>query len=203
MYEQMQDNYEVVGIDEPSYRQLKRKADRNLERALAFEEAMFNWRSRHLILILTLTYKDEYRNIVTLNDLQRDRDTLFNNMRMNSFLRKINGYIWKIEEGGEGGGLHMHVVIFYDRADHADIYIAKGIGDYWSEILTSKRGDYWNSNADKEKYRYVATGQIDRHDIVKRSALRSVLEYMAKTDQHVSSRTNPHCRMFGTSQVPT
>lgn len=202
MYEHMQGGYEAEHINKQYEKHLQRKACRNLERALALEEAMFNWCSRHLILILTLNYKDEYRSIIALDDIQRHRDTFLNNFRTNKLLQPINAYIWKIEEGDGGGGLHMHVVLFYDRAHHADIKIAKDIGEYWESMVTSGIGFYRNSNADKDKYRYIATGQIDRRDLVKRNALRDVLKYMAKCDQRVMSRVNPHCRMFGTSQIP-
>ncbi len=182
----------------------RRKADRNAARVMQFEQAMFDSRSRYLILVLTLGYKPERQHEVTLDLLREHRDRLFNNRRCNELLQSINGYVWKIEEGNNSGGLHMHVVIFYAGDHRADIFIAKCIGEYWINVVTQGMGDYWNSNGDKDRHAQfghgIGTGQIDRHDKAKREALRQKLRYLAKDDQHVETRTNPHSRMFGTSQ---
>lgn len=181
-------------------------ANRNLASALELEAAMFNHRSRYLILYLTLSYRPEYKNYLSLEDIQRDRDHLLNNRRSNTLLQGIKGYVWKIEEGGAGGGLHMHLLIFYSGECHADVYYAREIGEYWTNVITQGRGCYWNSNDNKEGYaRYgfgVGIGQINRHDDAKRQALRQILAYLAKEEQQVRSKTTPHDRLFGRSQYP-
>lgn len=207
MNKRMQDNLYSPFYNVTVTKTQQRKTVRNQDRALALEEAMFDWKSRHLILILTLSYKEEWRPFINLEQLQRDRDTFLNNARYNTLLQGINGYIWKIEEGEHLGGLHMHMVIFYDGTHRADIYTAKLIGEYWENVVTRGRGDYWNSNADKDKFERGlwgnCTGQIDRSDLVKRESLRTYLrQYIAKDDQHVSTRTNLHTRTFGSSQFP-
>lgn len=99
------------------------------------------------------------------------------------------------------------MVIFYSGDHRADVRIAQCIGEYWVKIVTQGMGDYWNSNAQKDRHAQfghgIGTGQIDRHDHVKREALRQNLLYLAKNDQHVEARTNPHYHTFGTSQFPT
>ena len=182
------------------------KADRNATRALQLEASMFNWRSRHLILVLTLTYKPEWMSTVTLDMLRHHRDQLLNNRRSNQLLDGIKGYVWKIEEGNGSGGLHLHIVIFYSGDHRADIHIARCIGEYWVIIITQGRGKYRNSNADKEKHvaygHGIGTGQIDRNDLQKRSALQKNLLYLAKNEQHVLTAVHPRLRLFGTSQLP-
>ena len=152
-------------------------------------------------------YKEEWRNTITLDLLREHRDHLLNNRRCNELLQGINGYVWKIEEGQNSGGLHLHVVIFCAGEHRNDIQIAQFIGEYWAKIVTQGMGDYWNSNAQKDWHaqngRGIGTGQIDRYDHAKREALQQNLRYLAKDDQHVLTRTNPHCRTFGTSQLPT
>ena len=168
---------------------------------------MYDWRSRHLILVLTLSYKPAFRHLVTLDLLRQHRDHLLNNRRCNELLRGIKGYEWTIEEGTNSGGLHLHVIIFYDGKHRADVHIAKSFGEYWVNTVTKGMGDYWNSNAHKEwhaQYGHgIGTGQIDRNDTVKREALRQNLLYLAKDEQHVSTGKNSHLRMFGTSQIPS
>lgn len=186
---------------------LQRKSDRNAARALQFEEAMFNHRSRYLILVLTLSYQQQWRNTITLDTIRQHRDNLLNNRRCNQLLEGINGYIWKIEEGQNSGGLHLHVVIFYDGECRADIYFAQLIGEYWVNVITQGKGAYWNSNAQKDCHAShghgIGTGQIDRHNDARRTALRQNLLYLAKNDQQASNCMNPHFHMFGTSQFPT
>lgn len=182
----------------------ERKAERNAAKVMQFEQAMFDSRSRHLVLVLTLNYKPEYRHIVTFDMIREHRNRFLNNRRCNQLLQEINGYVWKIEEGQNSGGLHLHVVFFYDGKHRADIFIAQRIGEYWANDVTQGMGDYRNSNAGKdwhERYGHgVGTGQIDRKNEAKREALRQNLLYLAKDDQHVSTRLNPHERTFGTSQ---
>jgi hypothetical protein len=184
---------------------LKRKAARNLARAMKLEQSMYDYRSRYLILVITLSYKPEWQHLITLDTLRKHRNYLLNNRRCNELLQGINGYVWKIEEGQNSGGLHLHVVIFYDGDHRADVYITQRIGDYWSNVVTEGMGTYWNSNADKDMHQLyghgIGTGQIDRFNSNKREALRKNLSYLAKNDQHVTGRY-PHYRMFGTSHLP-
>jgi hypothetical protein len=157
-------------------------------------------------VLSALSYREEWRHAITLDTLRQHRDHLLNNRRCNELLQGIDGYVWKIEEGQNSGGLHLHVLIFYDGARRGDVVIAQAIGDYWVSVVTGGRGAYWNSNADKEWHaRYghgIGTGQIDRFQDEKRESLRKNLRYLAKNDQHVTTRKNPHCRTFGTSQLP-
>lgn len=184
----------------------ERQAQRNLVRAIEFEQAMFERRSRYLILVLTLNYKEPYRNQITLETIRYHRDRLLNNRRCNLLLSDIEGYVWKIEEGENSGGLHLHLVLFYSGKHRGGVMIAKDIGEYWVNVVTQGIGNYWNSNADWERHERfghgVGTGQIDRNDHAKREALRANLAYLAKDDQHVTSKASPHERMFGTSQIP-
>ena len=200
-------NHNFIANQDQWQKVQERKADRNAARAMQFEQAMFDSRSRYLILVLTLGYKPERQREVTLDLLQEHRNRLLNNKRCNELLQGINGYVWKIEEGYNSGGLHFHVVIFYSGDHRADILFAKRIGEYWVDVVTQGMGAYWNSNAAKDAHAEfghgIGTGQINRNDDTKREALRQNLRYLAKDDQHVETRTSPHCRTFGTSQFPT
>ena len=197
----------IANLNQDQLQKLQqRKADRNAARAMQFEQAMFDSRSRYLILVLTLGYRPERRHEITLDLLREHRNRLFNNRRCNELLQCINGHVWKIEEGQNSGGLHFHVVIFYSGDHRADILIAKRIGEYWVDVVTQGMGAYWNSNAAKDAHAEfghgIGTGPINRNDDTKREALRQNLRYLAKDDQHVETRTNRHSRMFGTSQSP-
>lgn len=180
-------------------------AQRRYEVGYHFMNAMLEHQSRYLMVILTLNYSEECRHRMTLDDLRRDRDHLFRNMRNNDLLKGINGYIWAIEEGETSGGLHLHLILFYDRDFKGDIAIGNAIGKYWEDIIAPGRGAFWNSSwdkADNARRWGDATGQLNRHDWSKRLSLCLVIGYFAKDAQRVSSRNNPHIRMFGTSGSP-
>ena len=195
-------NQDINVVEQAKLRRtLCRRQQRNSESALQFEQIMFERASRHLVLSLTFTYKDAWRPFITLDNMRRDRDAFLNNIPFNELLRDINGYIWKIEEGGRGGGIHMHVIIFYDGRRRGDIFISGQFKCYWEEVITGGRGHCDIGNIGKHKYDSAwgnFTGQIDAGDEFKREALREHLcGYMAKTTQNVTSRDNRYTQLFG------
>lgn len=180
-----------------------RLTNRLEKRAIALEERMFEKRSRYLILFVTLTYKPEYRNDITIDDLRRHRDRLLKNAKCNALLKGIEAYIWKIEEGRQSG-LHIHLLIFYSGDRRADVYLAKRIGEYWEDVVTRGIGAYWNSNADKARYQErgqaVGVGQVDRGNAGCRDGIRAIIRYMAQPGQAVSGLPR-HGRSFGMSEM--
>lgn len=183
-----------------------RKSELHLSRALQLDKAMFDQQSRHLVLVLTLGYRQEHHPYVTPEILQKHRNQLLNNRRCNELLQGINAYVWKIEEGAYSGGLHLHVLFYYSGDHRADVFISQLIGQYWVNVVTQGIGTYWNSNADKDRHAQfghgIGTGQINRNDEAKREALRKNLAYLAKDSQCITNKPNPHYRTFGTSQFP-
>ncbi|CAN7504584.1 inovirus-type Gp2 protein [Cupriavidus necator] len=195
-------------VESPSFkkrlRARERNAERNEKKGLAIEQKVFEAKSRQLVLMLHFGYQEQYREQITLDEIQAHRKKFFNNRRMNTLLQGIVDYIWKLEEGDESG-LHLHVLLFYKAADSCrDVYIAKQIGEYWVK-LTGGKGQYWNSNADKlfhAKYGHgVGTGEIDWNDEPKRRALRQNIRYMTKAEQFLKVKYESGCHLFGTSEV--
>ncbi|MBJ9696359.1 inovirus-type Gp2 protein [Burkholderia cenocepacia] len=182
----------------------KRNAARNEAKGLAIEQKVFENKSRQLVLMLHFGYQRKHRSAMTFDDIQKHRKKFFNNCRTNKLLRGIVDYIWKLEEGDESG-LHLHVLIFYTAESCRDVYIAQQLGEYWNDIATEGKGQYWNSNAHKafhEKYGHgVGTGEINWDDDAKREALRENIRYMTKADQFLKMKYGEHSRLFGTSQV--
>lgn len=201
-------------LDENGYREnsdceeeLKRhkavqtRVRRNIRRGLDFEEKMFADRSRYLVLFLTLNYKIRHRDHVTLETIQHHRDIFLRHLGEypNLLLQAVKGCIWKLEEGGKSGGLHLHFLIFYSAERKADVMVARAIGDYWVNEVTGGRGEYWNSNADKDKLNRwgVGIGQVNRHDYSKRESLRAfIANYMTKANQIPRDRTEDD-KLFG------
>lgn len=178
------------------------RSRRNRRAGLEFEERMFSRRSRYLMLFLTLNYKLQYRDDVTLGTIQRHRDRFLDYMESDDhpLLGEICGLIWKLEEGQRSGGLHLHFLIFYSGKRRGDVLIARQIGEYWSDRITRGWGNYRNSNAEKDRLNYrwgVGIGQVNRDRDLKRDSLQLFIEnYMAKSNQVPSARTKDD-KLFG------
>jgi hypothetical protein len=176
---------------------------RNRQKGVEFEQRMFARRSRYLVLFLTLNYKPQYRDDITLGTIQRHRDRFFDYMESDDhpLLGEICGLIWKLEEGQYSGGLHLHLVVFYSGKRRGDVMIARQIGEYWSDTITRGWGAYRNSNADKDRLEYrwgVGIGQVNRHRDSKRDSLQLFIEnYMTKSNQVPRARTKDD-KLFGT-----
>ncbi|KVR14092.1 hypothetical protein WK11_29130 [Burkholderia ubonensis] len=183
---------------------------RNVENVLSLEEAMFSeetGKSRWLVLSLTLRYQSKFRRWITPEIVQQHRDRFFRARRCNKLMSGIKNYVWAIEQG-EDTGLHLHVILFYSADHNRDEFIAQQIGEYWVDVVTEGKGDYWNGNADwlkksYEKKRGVGVGQINWKDDPKRKALRENLAYLAKAEQYLMLKDAENIHAFGTGRVPT
>lgn len=184
-------------LDTSRRRATQRRVSRNRERGLKFERDMFNRRSRYLVLFLTVGYKERYRHDVSLITMQKHRDRFIRRMRSNPLLQ---GCLWRLEEGGQGGGLHLHFLIFHSAVCKADILAAKRLGDQWVEDVTWGWGAYWNSNARREHYQWRwgdGLGQVNRMDGSKRESLQAVIsDYFAKDTQVPDDRSKDD-KLFG------
>ncbi|HDR9063685.1 TPA: inovirus-type Gp2 protein [Burkholderia vietnamiensis] len=185
-------------------------AEKNRTNVLALEEAMFSdevGRSRWLLLSLTLRYKPQFRRWITPEVIQQHRERLFAARRFNTLMSGIKNYVWVIEQG-EGTGLHLHVILFYSAEHNHDEHIAKQIGEYWANVVTEGKGDYWNSNRAQLKKSYekrghgTGVGQINWNDTKKREALRRNLAYLAKSEQYLMIKGAERIRTFDMGQIP-
>ncbi len=160
---------------------------------------MFDRSSRYLVLFLTLNYRDPYRQEASLVTIQRHRDQFIRSMEFNPLLKGIQGFIWHLEEGGRSSGLHLHLLIFYSAQRKSDVIVARDIGEYWVNVVTRGHGNYWNSNANKDKLNRwgVGIGQVNRRDHSKRESLQAfIANYMAKSNQIPKDRTEDD-KLFG------
>jgi len=182
-------------------------ADRNATKVLTFGDAMFEAKSRWLVLDLTLSYQAKFRRWITVEQVQRHRKRFFVARRFNELMSGIRSYVWGMEQD-EKGGLHLHVILFYSSESNHDEFIAQQICEYWDSVVTEGKGEAWNSNRAWLKRRYrmhghgVGIGQIDRTDTEKREALRKNLLYLAKAEQYLLSRSTERIRTFDMGRVP-
>ncbi|QNB06828.1 hypothetical protein G5S34_08630 [Herbaspirillum frisingense] len=178
--------------DDSRTRMLKKlRFYRRQEQGLDFEEKMFRERKSYRTLFLTVGLKPDHREDVTLPTMQRYRKRFFRHIReagpRDELLYGVQGILWKFEEGGRSGGLHLHLVIFYEAGRSGDVSICRALGEYWVDRITHGWGGYRNSNATKHDHKHrwgIAVGQIGRDHHEMRDSLRKVIGvYMAKTMQ--------------------
>lgn len=193
----------------PKFRRKLREHERSVRRreakALMWEKKLFEWRSRHLIIPLTLEYRPQFREQVTPELIQEHLQHLLGNKRSNALLSGIKHYVWRIEEGDKTG-LHVHLLIAYRGDSHQDMSISRSICDYWETVVTEGMG-YARSSSMYKGSRTLRTygacaGQIDHHEYEKRQLLRGSLRYLVKSDQFLKRKAGRKFRTFGMSQPP-
>lgn len=136
---------------------------------------------------------------IALEEVQKDREHLFANMKGKpSLFKHLVGYVWRIEYGREAG-YHLHVLFFFDGAYvQKHEHIAQEIGCYWRDVITQGRSYFENCNRKKSKYGDDwALGQIDHWDAAKREKLRKAMQYFCKTSQLVQVVPYRGCNLFG------
>jgi hypothetical protein len=82
-------------------------------------------------------------------------------------------------EYGKERQWHIHWVIILDAAKHqCDVSLTKQLGEHWKTTITGGQGHYWNCNANKRWYKYLAIGKVDVNSETFRTGLRFMLAYV-------------------------
>lgn len=130
------------------------------------------------------------------------------NMRHNAIFNHLLGYIVRLEYGLIRGA-HWHAIFFFNgqtRNPKSHVFIAKRIGDYWAQDITSGHGSYYNCNADIQGHESRGTcgiGLIERTDTEKIKNLKDrVASYLCKTSLLVRIKGGKPFRMFRHGKSP-
>lgn len=176
---------------------------KKLQRELhGYVDGMFTRHARLLVVRVNLYYRAAAQTRLRVEHVFRDLDELINELRYNAIFDHEIGYICAIEqgkypgvrhengderEGRYGRGFHAHVAFFFDGSKvRADVFKAMQIGELWQEI-TRGRGCYDSSNHNKEAKHgdRLGVGMVHRDDWARRERLYTVVDYLAKDDQHL------------------
>jgi hypothetical protein len=164
-----------------------------------YVDALFAKHSRLIVIRLDLSYHVsndlQPKQLVTLQQAKNDLAHLLKNTRHNALFEHVVGYIWKLEYG-QSRGYHYHIILFFLGSKvQKDVYIAMQIGKYWSEVITNKRGHYYNCNNDKAKhdsFGNLGIGRINADDTRLRfNLLNKVVKYFIKKEQYLRNRLDP------------
>lgn len=116
--------------------------------------------ARSLVVMVALSYKQNYRAMVTLESfyehIEKLRDLISNKQTCFSHLI---GYAWALEQGVDKG-VHCHLWLVYDGSKRqSDFHIGKEVGEKWLQI-TGNLGEYHNSNQPETKDFYKSIGKL-------------------------------------------
>lgn len=188
--------------DSRTQRRKKQRFIRNQITSLAFKDEMLERYKSHQVLFITLNICKRFREDVSFATMQNYRRRLFQHIKdaTRGILSEIRGLIWRMEYGDDGGGHHLHLIVFISASRRDHVTACDELGEHWIENVTHEWGDYDNGNRYAHSYRNkwgVAVGYVHRDDAEKREALRKVIGlYMAKVSQMPDDRDDD-ANLFG------
>lgn len=153
-------------------------------------------------------YRLEAENTQLQSDLQSMKEYRAKFFRAIKNKYTVEGFIWKLEYGADKS-FHYHCLILLNGDKHReDINIAMDMGEMWKRLTINQdgkttKGIYWNCNAHKENYRYLAVGHLNASNTtMKDNLFKYVLAYLAKTDYYVKmAKTNDRTIGMGSDKV--
>ena len=185
-----------------------RDAEERSEEYQQYVGALFSAHTRLVVIRIDLYYQKSHQDEVTAQSATKDLNHFLRNMRKNKMFRCRVGYIVKLEYGIEKG-LHYHLILFFDGAKRdgtKDIYIAQQLGNYWVEVITVGRGDYWNCNQHRAMYERKGLrgiGVINAYETKLIDNLkRYVVAYLCKPSQFLKPMTNRKIRLTRRGEFP-
>ena len=131
-----------------------------------YVHSLMNHYSRLLFIRIDLKYAKETSHHVTIEGfdyhMSKFRELIgkAKNCKPKSCFEHLQGNAWAIEQGGEEGGLHCHLLLMYDGSERQnDWYIAKEVGEKWKEV-TAGLGEYYSYHDKERKQQYKQHGKL-------------------------------------------
>lgn len=186
-------------------RNFQRAASKNLKGSLAYVDHLFEHYSRLLVVRVDLSYqKDIIRNkTISTAMIRVHRKRLFKQTHVHPLFENCLGYLWKLEYG-QRKGLHYHTCFFFDGSKvRGDIMLARRIGGFWKNEITSGQGLYFNCNAIANNYAQSGIGDIHYTNQEKRCVLQKAITYISKVDTAVRLVLPQGARTFGRGEYIT
>jgi len=178
-----------------------------------YVKGLFSVCSRLLVLRIDLTYrstKDDAGQFiapeVSLEQAHADLRRLLRNMRHQpKIFQHMLGYVWRLEFGATKQ-YHYHWIFFYDNSQVCQqVHLGNCIGEYWVNVITDKRGDYFNCNAKRESYKFRGIGKIHAESpqyAERRNNLSNiVIPYLLKREQYPKLKLGKKFKLFGKGVV--
>lgn len=184
-----------------------RASKKNHDSLMRYIDSLFEHYYQLLVVRVDLGYRQG--NSITCHDdilrkygeAKHDFQHLQNNAKMNRLFQHMVGYVWKLEYGPEKG-FHYHWILFFDGSQvRQDITLGNLIGEYWVNVITENRGNYWNCNVNKDDYYRCGIGSVHYSDSTKRHHLKDAAAYLIKVDHYARMLTPDKGRIFGRGEI--
>lgn len=189
-------------------RSRRREANDRFKDYCRYIDALFAFRARLIVIRVDLGYRKEISSQIDIYEANRYMNHLIANMRCQGIFSHKIGYIIKLEFGVEKG-FHFHLLLFFDGAERKNsshAYLAQEIGEYWSNVITSKRGTYWNCNDQADQFEHFGIrgiGVISWTDTNLINNLKyRVLAYLCKIDQFIRPKVDSKVRLIRRGMFP-
>ena len=168
-----------------SQRCFYQNANRIFSRSKKYIDNLFDHHSKLLVIRIDLSYQTNKKYLITKNLLTEHRKKLYKAINQHPLFKQCVGYMIKLEYG-RNKGFHYHTLFFFNgQKVYKDIVIAKMIGEYWANIITKGNGLYFNCNYQKERYRELGIGMINRKEQHLRNGLIKTIHYLCKVDKNI------------------
>ncbi|MGR2710357.1 hypothetical protein B7453_27625 [Pseudomonas sp. IB20] len=185
----------------------RRLSNKNYKSLLNYIDAIFDGRSRVLVLRVDLGYAKpiglrSVREELRFEDVKADREKFLRLVRRKVPTKAFLGYAWKLEYG-LSKSYHYHCMFFLDGAKlREDIGWARTIGEIWVDKVTGGQGVYYNCNRRKQLYRSCGIGMIEHSDKGMRANLQKAAMYLTKIEYYIRIVTDGQARTFGRGEMP-
>lgn len=180
-------------------------------KAARYVAAILRHIARTEIVRLDVGYVGGETASVSIVQAHSDFHDLIGLLEWHPAFRHLIGYMWSIEQGEDGKGYHMHLVLFFDGSKVCrDIAIGNYIGrELWEKRVSRERGNFYNCNMHKEEYKYVGIGTIHRNNEEQcRNAVRCLQylpkggEFLDRDDQYLRIKHLARMHTFDTGFAP-
>ncbi|EPN4918948.1 hypothetical protein ACT0UZ_003492 [Pseudomonas aeruginosa] len=185
----------------------RRLSNKNYKSLLDYIEAIFEKRSRVLVLRVDLGYSKPlvqrgFRQELSFDEVKKHREKLLRLLRRKLPAKTFLGHAWKLEFG-LSKSYHYHCVFFLDGSKlREDVAWARTIGELWTERATGGKGVYYNCNRAKGNYRACGIGMIEHTDRGMRKNLQKAALYLTKIEYYIRIATEGQARTFGRGEMP-
>ncbi len=185
----------------------RRLSNKNYKSLLGYIDAIFERRSRVLVLRVDLGYSKllaqrSFRESLNFDEVKRHREKLLRLLRRKLPAKTFLGHAWKLEFG-LSKSYHYHCVFFLDGSRlREDVAWARTIGELWVGRATEGRGVYYNCNRAKGNYRACGIGMVEHSDRSMRKNLQKAAVYLTKVEYYIRIATEGRARTFGRGEMP-
>jgi len=185
----------------------RRLSNKNYKSLLNYIDAIFEGRSRVLVLRVDLGYSKpvvhrSFREGLQFEKVKEHRERFLRLLRRKLPHKTLLGHAWKLEFG-LSKSYHYHCIFFLDGSKlREDVAWARTIGELWVERATDGQGVYYNCNRTKGNYRNCGIGMIEYSDRCMRNNLQKAAVYLTKVEYYIRIATEGRARTFGRGEMP-